>query len=886
MVSWVILLPLTVFVASLSLSVNAAGGGTPSDPRGPIVNRNMRVAIVPDEGVQTKGYAFVNNVTKPDPWQAQWIWSPPDTPPSAATTAASGAIFRKEVDLATAPIQVRAWISAEIVYRLYINGRLAARGPVDNGRDYNHTTSGKWFYDYCDLSEFFHAGKNVLAVEVFTKGIVWSGWTTGHPGFLFEAQASFSAPPGITATSPLRTTLITSDPSWRCHPLDYWIDPKEGPQYLGGREPMNASPVGSMGRNWRDAGFNDAAWPAAVSVNDVWRKIPFVASEIPPRMEIRYPVMSVDRATPGVEVPANPFAPGTKQGIIFTRDGSCAIRYDRVLSAYLGLQIKGGGGGAILTIEPNETNTPGHNRVATCVLGPGETIFELPFMDSFSTINLTLKGVTTPVEIGDVNAVFTSQPVEYQGRFECSDAQLNKLWVAGRWATQICMQTHHLDSPHHQEPISDPGDYLIEAQVNYCTFGAPWLPRQDLRKFAWILERCKYHNFHTSYSLLWLQMLLEYYDYTGDQALLAELAPQVYGLLDTYTSWRGTGGLISEAPNYMFMDWVKIAGFDCHHPPAVLGQGYLTAFYYRGLEDAGRVAARLGDQPRVARYAALRREVAAAFNRELWSAKAGLYRDGKPHVTHVQPGAWLPADTDIQTFSTQVNSLAVAYGLAGDSSDPAVPDVAPRPVAIMEKLLARPDLNAQPYFMHFVFEALGGAGRATYNKFATAQLRRWEIHPEAQVAHEMWNTGDLSHGWGATPLIQMSRRILGVQIARLSPLGKVDELRSDPAVNVPLICPEPCDLTWARGMVPTPSGNMEVSWKLEDGTFTISVIIPTRTLLVLPPGVLAAGSIVLRDGKVIPGIPPSVIHLIGHSSMERFIDLEPGHHEIVARPAK
>ena len=29
-------------------------------------------------------------------------------------------------------------------------------------------------------------------------------------------------------------------------------------------------------------------------------------------------------------------------------------------------------------------------------------------------------------------------------------------------AVQICLQTHHLDSPNHQEPISDPGDYVIE----------------------------------------------------------------------------------------------------------------------------------------------------------------------------------------------------------------------------------------------------------------------------------------------------------------------------------------------------------------------------------------------------------------------------------------
>ena len=123
---------------------------------------------------------------------------------------------------------------------------------------------------------------------------------------------------------------------------------------------------------------------------------------------------------------------------------------------------------------------------------------------------------------------------------------------------------------------------MIEAMVAHYAFAQPWLARQDVRKFAWILENINYRNFHTSYSIGWLQMLMDYYDFTGDKALVEEMAPYVHELLDTYTSWRGKNGIISEAPNYMFMDWVKINGFECHHPPAVIGQGYLTAFYYHG----------------------------------------------------------------------------------------------------------------------------------------------------------------------------------------------------------------------------------------------------------------------------------------------------------------
>jgi hypothetical protein len=337
--------------------------------------------------------------------------------------------------------------------------------------------------------------------------------------------------------------------------------------------------------------------------------------------------------------------------------------------------------------------------------------------------------------------------------------------------------------------------------VNHYAFAQPWLTRQDIRKFAWILKDEKYHNFHTSYSIAWLQMLMDYYDYTGDQSLVVEMSPYVHELLDTYASWRGTNGLISEAPNYMFMDWVTIGGFPCHHPPAVIGQGYLTALYYHGMEMASRVAALTGDTARVQKYTQLRGEIATAFNRELWVADKGRYRDGKPFQTSVKPYDWLPADKDIETFSPHVNLLAVLYDLAPKEQQ----------AAIVEKVLSEKPLNTQPWFMHWVFQAIDHAG--LFDTYGTAQMRRWRIVPETQSFREMWNGGDLSHGWCSTPLVQMSAHVLGVTPAA-------------PGFKAIAIRPEPCDLKWAKGKVPTPRGDVAVAWTLGRDKWQLDVTIP------------------------------------------------------------
>ena len=370
---------------------------------------------------------------------------------------------------------------------------------------------------------------------------------------------------------------------------------------------------------------------------------------------------------------------------------------------------------------------------------------------------------------------------------------------------QICLQTHHLDSPNHQEPISDPGDYVIEAMVNNYAFAQPWLTRQDIRKFAWLLKDEKYHNFHTSYSIGWLQMLMDYYDYTGDKTLVEEMAPYVHELMDTYASWRGKNGLISEAPNYMFMDWVDIGGFGCHHPPAVIGQGYLTAFYYHGLEMASRVAEMTGDTARVAKYAKLRGEIAAAFNRELWVADKGLYRDGKPFQTSVKPGQWLPADKDIETFSPHVNLLAVLY------------DLAPKRAAGGDRGKgARGETAEHAALVH----ALGLSGDRPCR--AVRPLRH-----AADAALED-RAGDAIVPRNVERRRPQPRLVLDAAGADVGPrAGRAADRR--PGSRRFAVRPTLCDLTWAKGSVPTPHGDVAVSWKLGEDKLQLDVTVPAGT---------------------------------------------------------
>jgi alpha-L-rhamnosidase len=708
-------------------------------------------------GVQSIGYSFSKTTIKPTPWLAKWIWVD-------SSTTSVAVLFRKVVTIKEKTQSVKVWLTADTKYFLYINGKLVARGPVDIGRDYSGGGTGKWFYDYRDLTPYFKEGINVISAEVFQRWPIAFTVSRGRPGFLFEAQ--------ITDVKGFKKTIST-DKSWRAIPAAQFANLKS---YDLTQEPSG----------WKLSGFDDAKWALSREVPDVWE--PLIPSEIPPLLEAEYPVK---------------YTEGIPKNRIFSKDGKFKVGFDRVLSAYPILTVHGGAG-ATLKIQSH--------RTYSYKLRGGREVLEFPFMDEIAaSYTVDIKDVTEPLKIENAGAVFTSQPVEYRGEFSCSDEKLNRIWNVSRWTVQINLQSHHLDSPNHQEPISDPGDYLIESMVNYYAFALPWLTRQDVRKFGWVLKNENYHNFHTSYSIAWVQMLMDYYDYTGDIALVIEMAPYVHELLDTYESWRGKNGLITQAPNYMFMDWITLDGFNCHHPPAVIGQGYLTALYYHGLEMATRIALLTGDVARSEKYKKIQRETLLAFNRELWVPSQRLYRDGKPFQSLVKPGTWMPADKDIESYSPHVNLLAVLYDLAPKENQS----------AIVEKVLSVKPLNTQPWFMHWVFQSIDHAG--LFNKYGTAQMSRWNVVSETQSFREMWSSGDFSHGWCSTPLVQMSQRILGVE-------------PKSPGFKKIIIRPHVCDLTWAKGKVPTPQGFVEVSWKRQQQRILIEVTIPDKTEaeLILP----------------------------------------------------
>ena len=490
-------------------------------------------------------------------------------------------------------------------------------------------------------------------------------------------------------------------------------------------------------------------------------------------------MLGIDRATPASRSRRRPFRTGTASSSPRTAASPSASPASWPPTS--ASRSRAGRGRRSSFSRTRPTRPARNNHPATLILRDGVQYFEAPGFGSVGVINVLVSHVTTPVEILDVSADFTSQPVAYQGSFACSDDALNTLWKSCRWSTQICLQTWHLDSPQHQEPISDYGDYLIADRVAFNAFGDnPALAQQDLRKWAWVMQDRDYHTFHTSYTLLWLQSLMQYYDYTGDLATVKELSPYVYGLLDRFAGYRGKNGLISEAPNYMFMDWVDIGGFR-RAPSARRDRPGLHDRVLLPRPDRRRAGGRPDGRPRPG---AAVRAAAGGSRRGLQPRTLGPGEGPVPgrqavpdacrpeqlaarRQGHRRRGArrttcWLCCTTSApRTGSRRLSTppWPRRRGTCGPTSCISCWTPLPTPAC------------------------LTNTGRSGCGPVAV------EHQPGNADQQEMGNQGDLSHGWIATPLIQMSERILGIT-------------PSSPAYKTISIRPTLCDLQWARGQCP------------------------------------------------------------------------------------
>ncbi len=401
---------------------------------------------------------------------------------------------------------------------------------------------------------------------------------------------------------------------------------------------------------------------------------------------------------------------------------------------------------------------------------------------------------------GEITVTFRAShyPINVQAKTTTSDDDLNRVIDTCTHTLKICRQTHHLDSPKHCEPLACTGDYYVETLMTAASFGDMALCEADVRRTAELLRHHDGRMFHTTYSLIWVQMLRDVYMLTGHTALLHDCEDALDLLLHRFETYLGETGLIETPPDYMFIDWIYPDDVNMHHPPKCLGQTCLNLFCYGALKTAAELYKALGKVGQTLNLLGKAETLKKAIITHLWDEKKQLFIEGLTTPTPTELlGGWMPQNRDRVYYLKQSDILAAYFELFSRDEN----------AALLRHIMAGDEAfetdKVQPYFTHFLLEAVYRNGLR--DEFTLPILNQWKAPvkecPKGLVEGfyppDQTYSFDHSHAWGGTPVWSLSQALTGLKILR-------------PGFEAVELQPSLLGLDFADVEIPTPYGMISV----------------------------------------------------------------------------
>lgn len=352
------------------------------------------------------------------------------------------------------------------------------------------------------------------------------------------------------------------------------------------------------------------------------------------------------------------------------------------------------------------------------------------------------------------------------------------------------------------------------------------------------------------YGMMQVTDAYNYWLFSGDTAWVSRNWAAIRGIMTWLTGQRGANGLMSGVG-----------------PLAT--QMSTNAHFYGALHQAEQMATAVGDTASASAYAAAAPGYGETINTLLFNRSAGMYSASvtRPAVFDEIGNGYallygLPAlDPTIDTATLAANltkALAGPKGPCEDSSQVPGGNIAPYETGweVLGRLAAGHTQGALD-----LIRQVWGLMLPQNTPYYSGAC--WEY--VAQTGLPGLGPGtSLAHGWasGATPALSLY--VLGGR-----PLS--------PGYRTFLVEPQPGDLTWAKGRVPTPRGPVTIDWTAHAGV-TLSVDVPPGTHgYAGVPSTAAHGTVdgVVTEPVTVPGYP-------GLTGYRYFGPLSPGRHRIVA----
>lgn len=469
------------------------------------------------------------------------------------------------------------------------------------------------------------------------------------------------------------------------------------------------------------------------------------------------------------------------------------------------------------------------------ILRKGKTIHRINTPRGFRYMVIRFSNGKLTIKINNICAYNVTYPVKENGKFDCSDKLLKKIYEISKYTLSLCMEDVFTDCPW-RERSQWLGDFQPEALVNYYCFGVYDLARKAVYEFSlknqegkdWISgvsPATKPFNLPT-WGMRFPVIAWEYYMFTGDRSLLRpsyEAGRKQLRWLANFENKDGFTSPVSKRRN--FVDWTKL--------DAVCGGGVVQGWYLEAMESFIKLAKECDEKNQADYYAEKANRLRKAIAKKYWSKKRKAFLKYRPDSSEKpdlapnnligQQENFLFVRLKIGTRRMRKNALKTIAGETGrylpnlgnyqsfyaPFQSFFTPDGQKGNVRSEHTIYI-----GSPFWSFYALLCLFENGK---EKAALEYIRLcWGIMLEhgATTCWEMWDRNtSCCHGWSASPGMMLPAFILGVKPTK--PGFKEFEIR-----------PNVLDLKWAEGSVPTPNGIIHIEWKISNGKFIFNVKVP------------------------------------------------------------
>jgi alpha-L-rhamnosidase len=739
-------------------------------------------------------------------WPAFWI-----APANSPSTETGVYYFRREISITNVPSHYWVHVSADNRFLLHVNSKYVAEGPARG--DLFH-----WRFETVDLAPFLTSGKNVVAALVWSFGeLAPVAQMSSRTGFLMQGDTDAEAVINtgrdwLVREEPGRTALghsgirgyYAAGPAERVDGrlLDWdWDRDNEAPS--GWQSPRLLGHAAA-----REAQDSPNSWE--------------LVQDYLPAMEHRMVSAGAPVRIDGLEsLPAFPSAPVT---IPPNSHVKLLLDHHELQTAYPELTVSGGRDAEInLTYSEALYDAQGkkgnRNEIAKRHIegitdqffadGGNGRKFEPLWWRAWRYLQIEVITKDQPLKLDSMGAWFSAYPFEAKATIDADIPQLDRLWQTGWRTARLGAHETYMDAPY-WEQLQYVGDTRIQALISYVVTGDHRLPRQaienlDDSRTPEGITQSRYPSglpqFIPTFSLLWVNMLHDYWMYVDDLPTVKHVLPHTRTVLDWYANHLREDGLLGRMNWWQFADWT--AGYTYGVPPQESDgrSTFLTLEFIGALQDAAEMESQYGSQERVRDYQAIIRKASDALNRQNWDPERGVY-----------------ADTPSKKFwSKDANILAVLLDVPpSDQRQQILKRVLvamPNESATLEGKLIPPMSEPSYYFRFYLSRALDHAGlgdlyigqlQPWYNMLNLG-LSTWAETPEP--------TRSDSHAWSASPNYDLLTIVAGIR-----PMS--------PGFKRVRIAPHLEGLHHLEASMPVPQGLILATFKQEGDRWVATLTLP------------------------------------------------------------